>query len=249
MSDYLSTMEYAARVGVTDQTVRNWCDARVIPAQRDERERWRISPVEADAALSRNRRASGRGGPRRGAGRKRDDDRRDGLGYGVAEFSRAVAARDEAPAGAVHIGELLKCTRDELTRMLAIGERIGLGQAQFDLLKVWESIRKLALENDEKEGRLVRADDMERTIRDALAFVRLNLEKIPAAAAEAVDIWLPADRSAQILDLLRSADVDADVVSAVAALLERPQGLDNRVRAAVQAEVDRACAAIVQWKS
>lgn len=250
MSDFLSTGEFAASIGVTDQSVRNWCEAGTIPAARDERGRWRIAPEAAEAAIVRNRRANNHGGTRRDAGRKKDHARHDGLGFRQAETVEEITRRDTPPLGAVAADELLLlCTPEELRCVIAVGERVGLGQRQMDMLLAMERCRKIKLDNDEREGRLLKAEDVEATTREAFSFVRLNLTKIASAAADVAEQWLPDDRIHAVLDLLRASQADADLIAAVSELIERPPGLTSRLRQAVAAEVDRACTHIAEWGS
>jgi len=246
MADFLSTGQYADRVGVTDQTVRNWCEAGTLPASRDERGRWRIAPGEADNALARNRRASGHGGTRRGAGRPADHGRHDALGFRDAETVAAIGKREESPPGALHASELLRFTREEIRAIVAVGHRVGLGQAQFDLLKTWEATRKIQLDNDEKCGTLVKADDVADTWRSTLQMLNIQLEAIAARLAASVPRWLPQTVRHEVIDLLTAARVDPDVITAVAGLLEEPEGMSGRVRALVGAEIDAARRSMIE---
>jgi len=218
----LTTGEYGRRVDASDQTVRNWCKAGVIPARRDDRGQWRIDGDAADKALANNRRAHGRGGKRRGAGRKRDEKRRDGLGYGDAEVVAAIGRREEPPPRAMHISQMLAFTEEEARSIIAIGSRVALGPAHLDQLKTLEAIRKLKRENDAANGLLVEADQVRATWSETLRMLKMQLESVPARLAARITTGLEHSRVVETIDLLKASGVDADIIEAVRRVITAP---------------------------
>lgn len=249
----------------SDQSVRNWRDAGyVTPVHRDARGCW-YDPDDA-AALAAKLPEPTHGGPREGAGRKKttpgpgpleriaDDARRCRDALDRFEHEEAAVAAGELDADdpgrkRTTVDELLVgFDVDELRLLLAsdlLTGSMALTGAKHKLFNEALKSRKMLLEIRAEEGTLVAADDVVRAWAAALAPVRSELERLPAALAAPVAdaAWVPPETVDRLCSLLHREGVDPDTLEVVRNELARPLDLTARLTAVAQRALERARAA------
>jgi hypothetical protein len=240
----LSGPEYAARHGVTPQTVSNWIRKKIIPAEGPP---WVIDPKEADPRLAAYKSVANHGGKRKGGGRKpgRGEPEPD---YGASPIL-ALAKIDQLradkvkPEGAIDHDFLLYCTEDLAQALVHYGDRVGVVRAQLENQKLVQDNRRRYRENAVAEGRLIPAAAAADAAAEMHARAKARLESLPTAAAReiAAAAWISKDRIDEAVDLIRAAGCDADTGKALRSILDRPAGLDADILSVLEHHARRVC--------
>lgn len=235
-SEGMTPAAFGRRHGKSAQTVRNWIRAGVIPAAGPP---YMIDPARADAALEAHQRANGHGGARPGAGRPPKAREEQVTPIGALTEIRRRHAEGETPADALALDYVINCTQAELEAVCCFSEEMRVTQAGLDRQKTIQEIRRRKRENDLAESRLVDAGRVRAEIADSHAVIVARLEELPGKIARAAAVWVPPETVDEVVDLVRAAGGDEDAARAVRAMLARPDGLGESVRAAAEAEVKR----------
>lgn len=258
MTETVTQAEYARRHGVQRSTVTRWVRAGKITLDDDGR----VPVEEADRQIADNRRATGHGGARRGAGRPRtgpeatpgtrrpaagpkDRDEDDGLLGGLLAARAAGDAPMPAEAERAPVADLLHLTHDELAAVVAVpADRSGLSQNALDRLRALLQNQELKLKIDERAGRLIDAAEAERAWARTLQEIRSRIEQQPARLAQTLADRLWPDLHDDLLARMLEAGVGPEDARDIAGLASRPTDLVEAVRRVVAEDVLAVCGGI-----